>query len=148
MFSAAVAAVRAQHQPRGARGNTVRIRRGYVLEDGLARIHRLSAEAMKERLHVIYVNDHGLDEPGIDLGGLFKEFWNDLSAQTFDVNFGLFRTNAESLLYPNPTSRTAHGNDHTTYFNFVGRVLGKALLEGITVEPRFVGFFLSYIRGG
>ena len=108
MFSAAVAAVRAQHQPRGARGNTVRIRRGYVLEDGLARIHRLSAEAMKERLHVIYVNDHGLDEPGIDLGGLFKEFWNDLSAQTFDVNFGLFRTNAESLLYPNPTSRTAH----------------------------------------
>lgn len=50
-------------------------------------------------------------------------------------------------MYPNPSSGAAHGSDHITLFEFLGRILGKALYEGITVHPQFAHFFLSHLRG-
>ena len=50
-------------------------------------------------------------------------------------------------MYPNPSSGAAHGSDHITLFEFLGRILGKALYEGITVGPQFAHFFLSHLRG-
>jgi hypothetical protein len=50
-------------------------------------------------------------------------------------------------MYPNPSSAAAHGSDHITLFEFLGRILGKALFEGITIHPRFAHFFLSFLRG-
>ena len=32
-------------------------------------------------------------------------------------------------------------------FEFLGRILGKALYEGITISPQFSHFFLSFLRG-
>lgn len=32
-------------------------------------------------------------------------------------------------------------------FEFLGRILGKALYEGITIKPQFAHFFLSFLRG-
>lgn len=52
-----------------------------------------------------------------------------------------------SYLYPNPSSALAHGSDHVTLFEFLGRILGKALYEGITIQPQFSHFFLSFMRG-
>jgi hypothetical protein len=41
----------------------------------------------------------------MDAGGLFKEFWTDLSALAFNMDFGLFRTTAtDGTLYPNPSA--------------------------------------------
>jgi ubiquitin-protein ligase E3 C len=50
-------------------------------------------------------------------------------------------------MYPSPSSKAAHGADHIVLFEFLGRVLGKALYEGITIHPQFSHFFLSFIRG-
>lgn len=33
---------------------------------------------------------HNLILLGLDAGGLFKEFWTDLSTQSFDPNWALF----------------------------------------------------------
>lgn len=52
-----------------------------------------------------------------------------------------------NCLYPNPSSYAAHGPDHITLFEFLGRILGKALFEGITIHPQFSHFFLSFLRG-
>lgn len=50
-------------------------------------------------------------------------------------------------MYPNPTSKLAHGADHVILFEFLGRILGKALYEGITIQPQFAHLFLSFLRG-
>lgn len=50
-------------------------------------------------------------------------------------------------MYPNPSSRAAHGDDSIILFEFLGRILGKALYEGITIKPQFAHFFLSFLRG-
>lgn len=54
---------------------------------------------------------------------------------------------AGNCLYPNPSSGAAHGSDHIILFEFLGRILGKALFEGITIHPQFAHFFLSFLRG-
>lgn len=50
-------------------------------------------------------------------------------------------------MYPNPSARAAHGSDSIVLFEFLGRILGKALYEGITIKPQFAHFFLSFLRG-
>ena len=50
-------------------------------------------------------------------------------------------------MYPNPASAAAHGTDHVVLFEFLGRILGKSLYEGITIQPKFAHFFLSFLRG-
>ena len=77
----------------------------------------------------------------------------------------LFCATPDHLLYPNPAARyTSHGNsssnngscgaassssfnDPLSRLEFLGRLLGKALYEGILVEPRFATFFLRKLLG-
>jgi ubiquitin-protein ligase E3 C len=153
-------------------GIPVRIRRGRVLEDGLATLNKLGRN-LRQRIAVQYVSESGAQETGVDVGGLFKEFWTDLSHIAFDPSYALFRVTegkfvfgchavfvprhqahiwcvlagAGNCLYPNPSSAAAHGSDHVVLFQFLGRILGKALFEGITIHPRFAHFFLSFLRG-
>ena len=73
--------------------------------------------------------------------------WSDLSNLAFDPNYALFKNTDGFLMYPNPTSKLAHGADHVILFEFLGRILGKALYEGITIQPQFAHLFLSFLRG-
>lgn len=129
-------------------GRNVRILRGRVLEDGIAHLNSLGKD-LRQRIIVSYYNQAGTVETGLDVGGLFKEFWTDLSALAFDPNFGLFRITegGDNCLYPNPASLKAHGDDHLMLFGFLGRILGKALYEGITINPQLAHFFLAFLRG-
>ncbi|KAH8051631.1 ubiquitin-protein transferase [Aureococcus anophagefferens] len=114
--------------PRPTDKTIVRVRRSHVLDDGLDRIAGLSPAALKGRLSVAFVDDWGRAEAGIDAGGLFKEFWTELSGAAFSMDFGLFKTTAhDGLLF-------------RTRFAF-------ALREGITIQPRFTRSFLSFVRG-
>eukprot|EP00539_Tryblionella_compressa_P015908 CAMPEP_0178843838 /NCGR_PEP_ID=MMETSP0746-20121128/16414_1 /TAXON_ID=913974 /ORGANISM="Nitzschia punctata, Strain CCMP561" /LENGTH=231 /DNA_ID=CAMNT_0020507587 /DNA_START=45 /DNA_END=739 /DNA_ORIENTATION=- len=99
---------------------------------------------MRQRIAIQYYNEAGTKETGIDAGGLFKEFWTDLSAIAFDLNFALFCINDNNCMYPNPSSGAAHGSDHIVLFEFLGRILGKSLYENITIQPPV---FLSFLRG-
>lgn len=46
-------------------------------------------------------------------------------------------------MYPNPSSGMVHGSEHLRLFEFLGRILGKALYEGITVR---IGWPPMYAR--
>eukprot|EP00554_Chaetoceros_debilis_P010606 CAMPEP_0194108264 /NCGR_PEP_ID=MMETSP0150-20130528/8003_1 /TAXON_ID=122233 /ORGANISM="Chaetoceros debilis, Strain MM31A-1" /LENGTH=932 /DNA_ID=CAMNT_0038796929 /DNA_START=1307 /DNA_END=4105 /DNA_ORIENTATION=+ len=129
-------------------GVHVHIMRGRVLEDGLTHLNKLGAN-LRRRIIVQYVNAAGSTESGLDAGGLFKEFWTDLCAQSFNPNWALFCETEDSngYLYPNPNSRDAHGSDSIILFEFLGRILGKAIFENITIQPQFAHFFLSFLRG-
>jgi len=130
-------------------GVSVNITRGRTLEDGLIHLNKLGRN-LRQRLIVNYVNEGGTNETGIDAGGIFKEFWTDLSALSFNPNYALFcvtEDSADNCLYPSPSARSAHGSDSVVMFEFLGRILGKALYEGITIQPQFAHFFLSFLRG-
>jgi hypothetical protein len=57
---------------------------------------------------------------GIDMGGLFKDFWTELSASVFSAEVGLFRLTSDRLLYPNPSAKLLHPDDYLNLFEFLG----------------------------
>ncbi|XP_044150349.1 LOW QUALITY PROTEIN: ubiquitin-protein ligase E3C-like [Bufo gargarizans] len=128
-------------------GINVTIRRNYIYEDAYDKLSPENEPDLKKRIRVHLLNTHGLDEAGIDGGGIFREFLNELLKSGFNPNQGFFKTTNEGLLYPNPAAQTLVGDSFARHYYFLGRMLGKALYENMLVELPFASFFLSKLLG-
>ena len=73
--------VRRAFQRPDTRPTLVKIRRGFVLEDGLATLSKLPAASLKGRLVIVFVSEAGHQESGIDSGGLLREFVYEMVAR-------------------------------------------------------------------
>ncbi|CAO1637619.1 unnamed protein product [Parajaminaea phylloscopi] len=120
---------------------TATVRRDHVAEDGMAQLNGLGS-ALKQRVEIIFIDQWGMQEAGIDGGGVFKEFLTSLIREAFDTDRGLWKATDQQELFPNPASY-ARQAEQLQWYAFLGRVLGKALYEGILVDVRFASFFLS-----
>ncbi|KAA8531179.1 hypothetical protein F0562_005907 [Nyssa sinensis] len=124
--------------------NRFRIRRDHILEDAFNQLSALSEEDLRGVIRVTFVNEFGVEEAGIDGGGIFKDFMENITRAAFDVQYGLFKETVDHLLYPNPGSGMIH--EHLQFFHFLGTVLAKAMFEGILVDIPFATFFLSKLK--
>ncbi|KAI9509462.1 HECT-domain-containing protein [Russula earlei] len=115
------------------------VRRGHVAEDGF---DKLGDANLKQRIEISFIDQFGETEMGIDGGGVFKEFFTDLSKEVFDSNRGLWLANKKNELYPNHGSYATEPHS-LRWYRFIGKILGKALYEGILVDVAFAGFFLA-----
>eukprot|EP00090_Calanus_glacialis_P033719 TRINITY_DN5609_c0_g1_i7.p1 TRINITY_DN5609_c0_g1~~TRINITY_DN5609_c0_g1_i7.p1 ORF type:complete len:730 (-),score=261.08 TRINITY_DN5609_c0_g1_i7:104-2266(-) len=122
------------------------VRRNYIYEDSFEKLSRDNEPNLRLKMRVQLVNAAGLDEAGIDGGGLFREFLSQLLKAAFDPNRGFFALTRDQMLYPNPTANQIHG-DSTQHYFFIGRILGKALYENMLVELPLATFFLSKLLG-
>jgi len=112
----------------------VKIKRKYIFEDGYKELSQVPD--IKGRIHVMFINELGNVEEGADAGGLFKEFLTQLISIVFNPDYGLFVPTAIDLdLFPNPNSRQLFGAEDINFYRFLGRILGKAVYDGITVSP-------------
>ncbi|PWN20875.1 HECT-domain-containing protein [Microstroma glucosiphilum] len=127
------------------RRKRVTIRRDHVAEDGMAQLNGLGS-ALKESIEIVFVDQFGMQEAGIDGGGVFKEFLTSLAREAFDTDRGLWKATEQEELFPNPQSY-ARQSEQLSWYAFLGRILGKALYEGILVDVRFAPFFLSKCLG-
>lgn len=122
----------------------VTVRRDHVFRDGFSALYERTSAQLKRRIAITFVNDMGMEEAGIDGGGVYKEFLTSLSRVAFDPNYGLFCVTQENTLYPNPSLNAAAATvaaagsggeagvaEVLQYFFFLGRILGKALYDGI-----------------
>ena len=72
----------------------------------------------------------GLDEAGIDGGGIFREFLNELLKEAFNPTRGYFVMTHDKLLYPNPLAHLIEPDFSKHYF-FLGRMLGTLVTMGV-----------------
>ncbi|KAL7689849.1 putative HECT domain-containing protein [Plasmopara halstedii] len=109
----------------------------------------MSPAALKMRVKVTFINEQGLEEAGIDGGGVFKEYMDCLTKSAFSPEYGFFLETEEHLLYPNPGARYVVDSrkEALDRYRFLGRVLAKAVYENILVEPQFAAFFLNKLLG-
>ncbi|KAM0725175.1 Ubiquitin-protein ligase E3B [Formica fusca] len=121
------------------------VHRTRIVEDGYRQLAMLPSQALKGVIRVRFVNEQGLAEAGIDQDGVFKEFLEETIKRVFDPSLNLFRATSENRLYPSPTSFMQ--DNHLQLFEFVGRMLGKAVYEGIVVDVPFASFFVSQFSG-
>ncbi|XP_022903974.1 ubiquitin-protein ligase E3C [Onthophagus taurus] len=122
--------------------NVVVIRRSHIYEDAFEKISQKNDSVMKQRLRIQFINNVGLEEAGIDGGGIFKEFINEVLKTAFDPNRGFFLLTADNTLYPNPNVHLLIENYRDHYY-FIGRLVGKAVFENILVDLPLAEFFLA-----
>ncbi|GLT31999.1 hypothetical protein SLA2020_066960 [Shorea laevis] len=146
IYTAQLAAAKQQHQPRGVlvRKHFV-IRRDHFWEDACSQMSASSEEDLRGLIHVTFVNEFGVQEAGIDGGGIFKDFMDDITRAAFDLQHGLFKETSDHLLYPNPGSRMID-DQHLQIFHILGTFLAKAMYEGILVDLPLANFFLSKLK--
>ncbi|GJR37050.1 E3 ubiquitin protein ligase UPL6 [Tanacetum coccineum] len=125
--------------------SSFKIRRDRILEDAFNQLSTLPEEDLRGVIRVAYVNEYGVEEAGIDGGGIFKDFMENITRAAFDMQYGLFKETIDHLLYPNPGSGMIH-EQHLQFFQFLGIILGKAMFEGILVDIPFATFFLSKLK--
>ncbi len=139
-----------------------KIRRDQIFDDAYSQFYDLG-EGLKEPIQITFVDQFDTVEAGIDGGGVTKEFLTSITNEAFRSEDGqaLFVTNDQNLLYPNPASvdeckellkqagvkeTDPDWNENITdllrRYEFLGRVVGKCLYEGILVDIGFAGFFL------
>lgn len=117
------------------------VRRNSVASDGMVQLGALGPR-LKEPVKITFIDEFGQEEAGIDGGGVFKEFLTALVREAFDTDRGLWCVNAAQELYPNPHTY-ARAEEQLAWFKFLGRIIGKALYDGILVNAQFARFFLS-----
>ncbi|GMI09473.1 hypothetical protein TrVE_jg9983 [Triparma verrucosa] len=118
----------------------IKVGRERLFLDSLEQLNKLGGR-MKNKVQVSFVNSEGLDEAGIDGGGVFKEFMGELVRKGF-LEEEYFRETENHDLIPNSLP-----NGGGEAMEFLGRVLGKAVYENILVEPRFGLIFLKKVLG-
>ncbi|KAG5896718.1 hypothetical protein JTB14_014594 [Gonioctena quinquepunctata] len=122
--------------------NVIVIRRTHIYEDAFEKISNKSELDLKHKVRIQFINSVGLEEAGIDGGGIFKEFINEVLKTAFDPNRGFFLMTADNTLYPNPNVHLIVDN-FTDHYYFIGRLVGKAIFENILVDLPLAEFFLA-----
>ena len=123
----------------------VTIHRSRIVEDGYRQLANLTPASLKGVIRVKFVNIQGLDEAGIDQDGVFKEFLEETIKKVFDPGLNLFCPTSDERLYPSPLSHMT--DNHLALFEFVGKMIGKAVYEMIIIDVPFASFFVSQILG-
>lgn len=137
----------AQRRIHSSASTWVTIWRSRLFEDALTHLGGLPDHALRSRVRVKFIDEHGLEEAGIDGGGVFKEFMHQLLATALSPSlYGLFKATDEQLLYPNPSSGLIMER-HLSKFEFLGRMLAKAVFDGILVDVPLAGFVLAALLG-
>ncbi|KAH0457572.1 hypothetical protein IEQ34_012887 [Dendrobium chrysotoxum] len=122
------------------------VRRDHIVEDGFRQLNSLGPR-LKSGISVSFISECGLPEAGLDYGGLSKEFLTDLSKAAFDPLFGLFSqtSTADGNLVPNISSKLL--DNGMEMIEFLGRVVGKALYDGILLDYSFSLVFIQKLLG-
>lgn len=143
--------------------HAAQIRRGRLFEDAFEELYKVG-DGLKDPISITFVDQFNNPEAGIDGGGVTKEFLISVTSEAFgnrDGSVEMFTSSPDGLLYPNPTAIDAlketmrQGkldesspewrhiiNEQLKRYEFLGRIVGKCMYEGILVDLSFAGFFL------
>lgn len=130
----------------------VRVRRSHLLEDSFNAFLQLEPEDMHRFFRFEF-----LDEPGQDAGGVAREWFTLVVEECFDLNLGLFEFggtgNISYQIAPHNAAVKAKDDESEVmqddvrlkYFRFLGRVLGKAVLDGHHVAAHLTRVLYKHI---
>lgn len=115
---------------RGGRLN-IRVNRNNIFQGAYQELNYRSAAELKNKIKVQFEG-----EAGIDASGLTREFYTELSRAMFNPDYSLFNLTSNGVSYY-ANSQSYINPDHTNFFKFVGRMVGKAIFDGQLLECFF-----------
>ena len=119
----------------------VTVRRDHCFEDSFKHLGFAKAKVLRGKITI-----HFEGEEGVDAGGLTREWYRILARGMFNQDNALFTVSADSPAYqPNQYSRINEAHLH--YFKFIGRIIGKALVDGYQFDAYFTRSFYKHMLG-
>jgi ankyrin repeat protein len=119
---------------------TLLLRREHMFADSFDVFRDLSGKDLYQPLRIAFDR-----EMGVDIGGLRKEFYHQISWEVFNEGYALFRRCESGLFCPNPGS-FANPN-HLPFFSFVGKICAKAICDDCYINAHFTPAVYKYILG-
>lgn len=113
------------------------------MEESVRRLTMLTPKELHMYLKITFEG-----EPGIDAGGLLREWFGLVCKDIFSDKLGLFLpTKGENMSYwINPLSGEKNER-HLQYFRFAGILIGKALFEGVVLDVHLALPLLKHMLG-
>jgi hypothetical protein len=117
------------------------IHRGSLLKDALTLVGRMTASQLRASWKITFFSVVGVQEPGVDQRGLFKDFLEECLKQLFDESSGLWerRGGEQPFLWP--------CTDKPDLYNLAGKLMGKAVLEGVVLDYPVARIMYAKILG-
>lgn len=120
------------------------VRRHTLLQDSVDAVMSLGRDDMRKHWRVEF-----LGEPAIDAGGVTREWFQLVTEQLFDPDFGLWLSsvNNQMCMTINPASDISCPDDHLVYFRFLGRMMGRALFDRQLIKGHMVRHLYKHLLG-
>eukprot|EP00603_Paraphysomonas_imperforata_P007013 CAMPEP_0114429338 /NCGR_PEP_ID=MMETSP0103-20121206/9428_1 /TAXON_ID=37642 ORGANISM="Paraphysomonas imperforata, Strain PA2" /NCGR_SAMPLE_ID=MMETSP0103 /ASSEMBLY_ACC=CAM_ASM_000201 /LENGTH=677 /DNA_ID=CAMNT_0001598659 /DNA_START=266 /DNA_END=2300 /DNA_ORIENTATION=- len=121
----------------------IKVRRSSLLQDSMEGMESIKVSDMHKILRFEFIG-----EPGLDAGGVTREWYTLVSDQLFNPACGLFTYSSvnQMCMQINPNSDIAN-EYHLKYFHFAGRVLGKALMDNQICPVHLVQPIYKHMMG-
>lgn len=121
----------------------IKVRRTDLLRDSFMNFNRLQPKDLRRFLRFEFIG-----EEGVDAGGVAREWFELVSDECFNVNNGLWEySGVDNICYQiNPSSGIAN-ELHEQYFEFLGRVVGKALFDQQIIRAHVTQPIFKHILG-
>ncbi|KAK8836346.1 hypothetical protein M9Y10_039688 [Tritrichomonas musculus] len=116
----------------------IRVNRSNILENSFDAFNSLSRHEWLYKIKVRFEN-----ESGVDMGGLTKEWFTLVTKELFNPNFALFVLCENKSYKPNQLSSI--NQDHIEYFNFAGKFIARAIIQGQCINAHFCRSFYRQI---
>lgn len=126
----------------GHRGRiTLRINRNNIFQQAYQELNFRSVNELRGKLFIKYDG-----EAGQDAGGLTRDFYIALSRAMFNPDYSLFNLTDNGVsYYANPQSYV--NTEHLNFFKFIGRMVGKAIYDGMLLECYFARSLYKMMLG-
>jgi len=120
------------------------VRRAHLLEDSVNAIMALSRDDMRRRWRIDFAG-----EPGIEAGGLTREWFQLVTEQIFDPDRGLWLSsvNNQMSMQINPASHILCPDDYLKFFRVLGRIMGRALFDRQLIKGHMVRHLYKHLLG-
>ncbi|TVU51492.1 hypothetical protein EJB05_02924, partial [Eragrostis curvula] len=119
------------------------IRRNEMLRDVLHLLAKLPKGGIRGKITVIFYDANNRKETGFDDGGLFKEMVSEVFKLACNACSGLFEETDNHQFYPNKDATNLEKLEH---FKSLGRLLGKAISEGVPLDQELAPFFCKKLK--
>ncbi|KAH9553001.1 hypothetical protein CY35_09G097100 [Sphagnum magellanicum] len=108
------------------------VRRDHVFQDSYLQFATISDDDLRNPLSVHFVGEVGRDD-----GGVTRDWYSVLSKEIFNPQYALFTLSAADDYTFQINQNSGVNPDHLDFFQFIGTIVGKALLDGCLLDAHF-----------
>ena len=113
-----------------------------LFSDSFDALYSRSAKDLRGNLMVHFEN-----EEAVDAGGVKREWLTLLTKEMFNPNYMLFTLAKNGTTYTINSDSGKYNNEHLKYFEFIGKIMAKAIFDGMMIDCYFTRIIYKLISG-